>query len=330
MLIAGGLLAFLTLGVPHSSSVSEVPVIVAGAIALALGAGFVARPEMAPGWVTPGIVAFGTVLITLDMRLVGVDGGPGGDNEILYLMVVMYSFYFLTTGEAYAQLALIGLAYGWLLLEAIPPDVALFRWGVTLGTLTVAGQLVRSLEGRVEQLVGELDASARRDPLTGTLNRRGLDERLGIEIARARRTREPITVLTADLDQLKAINDAHGHRAGDEALELVADVMAASLRDVDVLARTGGDEFVMLLPGCEPAKGFEIAEQLRKGARERSAAESWPATLSIGVAGAPPMPLDPQGLLAAADRALYRAKQLGRDRTSLAGRAEVRRALELD
>ena len=330
MLVAGGALAFLTLAVPHPPDRSEVPVLVAGAVAVLLGGGLLARPEAAPGWATPVFVAFGTVLITVTTYVAGVDGTRGADNEILYLLVVIYSFYFLTARQAFVELAIVGVAYGWILLEALPSDIALARWGVTLGTLTVAGQLVRSLNERVNELVGELDATAQRDPLTGSLNRRGLDERMRIELARARRTGEPLTILTADLDGLKELNDRHGHATGDEALVLAAEVIAAGLRDVDVLARTGGDEFVALLPACEAERGREIAEKLRLRMAERSALEPWSGTLSIGVAGAPPLPLDADSLLSASDRALYRAKAGGRNRVSLAGPAELQRALRFD
>ena len=129
--------------------------------------------------------------------------------------------------------------------------------------MTVAGLMVRSMNRDVDRLVAELDATAARDPLTGVLNRRGLEERLGIELTRARRTDEPLTVIACDLDGLKQINDEHGHAAGDEALALAADVMAAGLRDVDVLARTGGDEFLVLLPNCEIEAGLRIADALR-------------------------------------------------------------------
>ena len=107
--------------------------------------------------------------------------------------------------------------------------------------------------------------------------------------------------------------------------------MAAGLRDVDVLARIGGDEFVILLPSLRPRRwGSRWPRSSAREMGERSSAESWPVTLSVGVAGAPPLPLDPEALLGAADRALYRAKSLGRDRASLAGPAEVRRALSLE
>lgn len=327
MLIAGGVLALLSVAFSNASASTETPALVAGAVAVVLGATLVARPSLLPLWATPLLVAFGTVLITLATRTTGVEGVRAADTEILYLLVVIYAFSFLSAPHAFAQLALIGGAYAWLLLESVPPMMASTRWGVTLGTLTVAGVLIRGLNQRFEALVSELDASARRDPLTGALNRRGLDERLGIELARARRTGEPLCVLTADLDGLKEVNDTHGHRAGDEALELTASVIGASLRDVDVLARTGGDEFVMVLPSCEPDVALDIAELLRRRLRERSAKESWPVTLSAGVANAPPLPLDPETLLAAADRALYRAKALGRNRSSVAGQAELKRAM---
>ncbi len=329
MLLAGGVLALLTTVIPHPvPGGGDAPIVAVALVALLLGGLLVARPESFPQSATPWFVAFGTVLVTLAARTAGVTGTHGADNEVLYLIVVLYAFYFLSTWVAVVELALIGLAYGALLLEAVPFDVAVTRWGVTVGTLSVAGLLVRHLNLRVDSLISELDAGARRDPLTGILNRRGLDERLGIEITRARRTGEPLCVLTADLDGLKQINDRYGHAAGDEALGLAAEVMAGGLRDVDVLARTGGDEFVLLLPNCGTGAGFTIAEQLLEGMRMRSSTESWPTTVSVGVAGAPPLPLDPDALVAAADRALYRAKALGRNRASMAGSAEVRRVLD--
>lgn len=328
MLIAGGALSFLTLAVPHPPANSETGAIIAAAAAVIIGAVLMFRSETIPTSATPFFVALGTLLITLTTRVAGVDGTRGADNEVLFLIVVIYAFYFLSAPQAFLQLAFIGVCYALLLFEALPGEIALSRWGVTLGTLTVAGMLVRSLNERVEGLISELDVTARRDPLTGTLNRRGLDERFGIELARARRTGEPLTIVTADLDGLKEINDRYGHRAGDEALEFAADVMASGLRDVDVLARAGGDEFVLLLPNCLPEAGLEIAEGLRRRLGERSAAESSPVTLSVGVAGSPPLPLDPELLMTASDRALYRAKAEGRDRSSLAGKSETKQTLD--
>lgn len=330
MLIAGGLLAFATLLISGTEADALVAMVVPGCVAIGLGAALILRPRFAPEWATPFFVALGTLLITLSTRTAGVGGAEAADNEVLYLMVVLYSFYFLSTSQAFLQLAIVGIAYGAILLEELPLATSAPRWLVTLGTLTVAGLLVRSLNQRVEGLIADLDSNARHDSLTGALNRRGLDERLGIELARARRTGDPLTVITADIDEFKVLNDEQGHLAGDEALQLAAVVMSEALRDADVLARVGGDEFVMLLPACEPLTGAAIAEKLRIALSTRSAAESWPVTMSLGVAGSPPLPLDPDALVNAADRALYRAKASGRDRACLAGDAELRRFVRLD
>ena len=319
LMFGAGLLAFSTLFMPPSGQGTEVALAVAGALALVIGVLLVAWPAFAPLWATPLFVAFGTVLITLDIHTGGLQDSLTSDNQILYLMVVLYSFYFLTTSQAVVQLVLVGIAYGWLLLDAVPTSQALARWGVVLGTLTIAGLLVGGLNRRVELLLAELLVSARRDPLTGALNRRGLDERLALEMARAERTAEPLTLVVADLDDLKGLNDRHGHGAGDQALELAAKVMKGGLRESDALARLGGDEFVLILPNCEPEAGLEIAQKMRARLRQLSADELHPLTMSAGAAGAPPLALDPAQLLAAADRALYRSKQDGRDRSSLAG-----------
>ncbi|MBA3358743.1 MAG: GGDEF domain-containing protein [Thermoleophilaceae bacterium] len=318
LMFGAGLLAFTTLFTPHSGKGTDEALAVMGALALLIGVLLVAWPAFAPLWATPLFVGFGTMLITLDIYTGGLQNSLSSDNQVLYLLVVFYSFYFLRGRLAVVQLVLVGGAYGFLLIDAVPVGQAAARWAVMMLTLTVAGLLVGLLNRRVELLLAELTTSARRDPLTGALNRRGLDERLTVEIARAERTTEPLTLVVADLDDLKGLNDRYGHGAGDQALELAAKVMRGGLRETDALARIGGDEFVLILPNCEPEAGLEIAQKVRARLRQLSADELQPLTMSAGAAGAPPLPLEPVELLAAADRALYRSKQEGRDRSSLA------------
>jgi diguanylate cyclase (GGDEF)-like protein len=107
-----------------------------------------------------------------------------------------------------------------------------------------------------------LTEQARRDPLTGLLNRRGWEGALAAEIARADRSHEPLSMLMLDLDGLKAFNDTAGHQAGDELLRATARLWAARLRPTDVLARYGGDEFVVLLPGCDETAALQVAREL--------------------------------------------------------------------
>jgi diguanylate cyclase (GGDEF)-like protein len=103
---------------------------------------------------------------------------------------------------------------------------------------------------------------ARRDPLTGLLNRRGWEDALAAEIARADRSHEPLAMLMLDLDGLKAFNDTAGHQAGDELLRATARLWESRLRPTDVLARYGGDEFVVLLPGCDEPSALQVAREL--------------------------------------------------------------------
>jgi diguanylate cyclase (GGDEF)-like protein len=107
-----------------------------------------------------------------------------------------------------------------------------------------------------------LAEQARRDPLTGLVNRRGWEETLQAEMARARRTRAPLSMLMLDLDGLKAYNDTHGHQAGDALIAAAGRAWESRLRPTDVLARYGGDEFVALLPGCDETTALRVAEAM--------------------------------------------------------------------
>lgn len=151
------------------------------------------------------------------------------------------------------------------------------------------------------------------DPLTGIPNRRFFEERLAEEVRRLRRRPGAAALLLVDVDRFKNVNDRHGHQAGDRVLQAVARALAAGLRESDVLARWGGEEFVILLPDTPLGAAGEIAERLRRrvmGAGCRPA-----VTVSIGLAAAAG---DPGIWLERADRALYGAKAAGRNRVVVA------------
>ncbi len=157
-----------------------------------------------------------------------------------------------------------------------------------------------------ERLLAEVESLARTDPLTGLPNRRSLEEMLERETNRARRTGERLCVAVLDLDRFKSYNDAHGHLAGDRLLRECAIAWKADLRAADAICRFGGEEFVVVLPECEPEEAGAIVERLR-------AATPSGQTASVGLVawdGAEPV----EELLSRADRALYRAKAAGRDR----------------
>jgi diguanylate cyclase (GGDEF)-like protein len=167
--------------------------------------------------------------------------------------------------------------------------------------------------------VPQLQVQARVDAKTGLFNARHLGTQLEEELARAARFERPLSLLMADLDLLREINNRHGHLVGDAVLQGVAAVFRSELRPYDVPARFGGEEFVVVLPETTAEQAGEIAERIRAAVAERTyrakpSTEPVQATLSIGVASFPRHASDSQELLHQADLAVYRAKLDGRNR----------------
>lgn len=209
------------------------------------------------------------------------------------------------------------------LVLALDPDQL---WPLIESSAGVARNLLRILAGRVRgdnQALAHSDRRQRQlarlatiDGLTGLRNRRWLDDAFARQIARAAGTGQAASLLMVDVDHFKRLNDAHGHRVGDRVLRQVAHTLASGIRPVDLLARYGGEEFAVLLPGLALETAMAVAERLREAVEEDRIEGVPRATVSIGVAtlrdGEPLA-----GLLERADAALYRAKQSGRNRTSL-------------
>ena len=171
--------------------------------------------------------------------------------------------------------------------------------------------LVGYILGRQADELAELSET---DSLTGLFNARGFNARLRAEIKRSKRYGQPVSLLFLDVDGLKCINDRHGHRAGSAALCEVAGVIRSELREIDVAARWGGDEFTILAPNTAREAAFTLAERVRSQIAERI---SWPLTASIGVAthdaDEDGMPTDSGSLMRAADTAMYEAKKRGKN-----------------
>ena len=168
--------------------------------------------------------------------------------------------------------------------------------------------------------VPALQEEARVDPKTGLFNARYFASELRDELVRAERFERPMTVIMADLDLLRDINNAYGHLAGDAVLKGVADIFRMQLRDYDVPARFGGEEFAILLPETGPEQALETAERIRRAvaaARFEVATSSEPikATVSLGIASFPEDGSDVNELIHQADLAVYRAKLQGRNRS---------------
>ena len=181
---------------------------------------------------------------------------------------------------------------------------------------TQAGMAIESI--RLHEEIRNLTIT---DELTGLYNRRYFDGYLAQEIQRCQRYRHPCGLLYVDLDFFKRFNDKWGHRVGDEVLRHVSDVLRGGVRNVDTVARVGGEEFTVVLPEAVEADVFKVAERLVKAVAEsvpdvaevREAKES--VTVSIGVACFPRSAAHPDRLLEMADKSMYQAKAAGRNRT---------------
>jgi diguanylate cyclase (GGDEF)-like protein len=180
----------------------------------------------------------------------------------------------------------------------------------------------RVLQRTLELLLAnqKLEKLATTDPLTGIANRRKMTEQISHELDRARRFHHPLSLLMIDIDHFKRINDTYGHEVGDKAIVAIARLLTESMRGVDLVARFGGEEFVLLMPETHVEVAVHAAERLRAAVAALTVEAGDGAlvaqTISVGVSSADPSgTLDtPSSLLVRADKALYRAKKDGRNR----------------
>jgi len=192
-----------------------------------------------------------------------------------------------------------------------------------------AGKRILDLQSALIRAHGDLQFVAAHDALTGLWNRGAIFDLLKRELQRRQRSRDPLGIIMADIDYFKQINDTHGHLVGDAVLQEVTRRLAAGVRTYDAVGRYGGEEFLVVLPGCKAADLVVSAERLRHSVADSPVETSMgqlPVTLSLGLASmeqGEKETLDCEAFLRTADEALYAAKAAGRNRveTSPASRA---------
>lgn len=193
-----------------------------------------------------------------------------------------------------------------------------------LGTLASGfNRMVVALRESRDRLVQR----ANTDSLTGLHNHRHFQERLATELSRAERFDRPLSVVMLDIDNFKALNDTHGHPIGDLVLKEVAKLLTSEVRDIDVVARYGGEEFALILPETSVTEARMAAERVRLAVQRHCFVgrdgQSIPVTISLGTAQYPIHSTEREGLIMAADLAMYQAKSMGRNR-SVAFSSELR------
>lgn len=348
-----GLIALLLLNLFNLTDPTMLPDIAAHAMRVRLGivtpimALVVASMSLRPltpwrEWLTACLVllAGGSLihLFTLSQHANALQYHTGVILIVMFSCIVLRQRFWFALGTN--LILLIAYGYAIVALPAMPPEVKLNSIMVLFSAVCISlmanyqlefdlrRTYLQTLLQRIETIrMGfardELARQAQSDELTGLANRRSFDGTLQTDWLRAQRNREPIALLYLDVDYFKPYNDHYGHQAGDACLKQVAGIMQQSVqRATDLCARYGGEEFVILLPQTGMANALAIAERLRASIESariphaHSAAAQW-VTISCGVASMTPrQDQAPAFLVEAADKALYVAKQSGRNRIS--------------
>src|SRR4051812_27502837 len=312
--VFGGILALVSLLLPHAATVMDPGLVVLGSFACVSGTLLLIAPQIIPPQLLTFVLLAGNLLISTGIYF---PQSPGSVSALLYVWVGFQAASFLPNRHAVAHVAATGVTYA-IALGTVPGADRGQRWLLMFGVTAVIALMVAVLRERVDRLITRLADAARTDALTGLLNRRGFQELMEVETERALRSNRPLAILVGDLDHFKHLNDRFGHAAGDVALKRFAEIATQASRRIDAVARIGGEEFALLLPDTEQHAAYLLAERLRRAVKEPSASrtgETELPTVSFGVASFPTHAPDAAALMHAADQALYAAKAMGRDRS---------------
>ncbi len=239
---------------------------------------------------------------------------PMGAALMFYCWPAVTAGYFCTRRELVGNLVLIAVGSAIALKVSQSDEITGSTWMATVGISTIVALTVGHLAEQVTKL-------ATTDELSGLLNRRAFGPILDDAFERARPTGTPVSIVAFDLDHFKRVNDLFGHAAGDDAIRRFGALVAGELRGDDAAARTGGEEFTVLLYGKGEAEAIRWAEGVSALLIADTLDEQVMLSTSAGVATAGPATHTPEDVLQAADRALYAAKETGRRRVVTAGAA---------
>jgi diguanylate cyclase (GGDEF)-like protein len=278
-------------------------------IMIAVAIGFFGN-QILQGMIIPTYV--GLLLLVSAASLWPIDRAMTPPEKAFFAFLILF---------ALCQLA---LAVSATFIRSASEGKDLYRNILSLGMPTIyVGPAVYAVLVVAGDLAQQLRSQMRHDPLTEVLNRRGLEEAASQAIAQARRHGRPLSLVICDLDGFKALNDNHGHIAGDHALKGFAQLLILAVRRGDIVGRMGGDEFGLLLQDSDAQAAADVMERVRLEVAHLSLPKVPESTLraSFGVAALLPEDLTLEDMVHRADEALYSAKKLGKNRVSIAGAA---------
>jgi diguanylate cyclase (GGDEF)-like protein len=319
MLVVGGLLGMVNLFVEGMLHAGRVPWIYGGTMALVITAALpLAIRERAGRWHTFGLVLLGDLVYVV--VVFSMEDPVRYTTPLMLMFPAFVAAWFLGPWELGSHMVLTTVAC-LVTLQHSYDDVAVLAVQVAsnAGMLNAGALGIFVLRRRVQRLLVATQDLTRLDPLTGLFNRRFLVEQAPRLWRQARRDGTRVAALVLDLDHFKRLNDAYGHAAGDAVLQEVAGALSAAVRPSDILARTGGEELVVLGLVSDPDEAAHLAERLRAAVAAARTAAGHAVTASIGIALT--RPADGESatdglwrLVDRADAAMYEAKQQGRDR----------------
>lgn len=302
---------------PHPSYFNTTGILIVDGAALLWGLWMFRYAGRIPFWLLRVAPALATVMTSFAVYFSG-DSTSG--YALFYVWVGLYVFYFPVSRADAAINVLWAFANYAVVIAIIPAapsgasSIVVHHFVITAGTLITAATLLTYLRIRVERLMRRLTDAARTDPLTGLPNRVALHESLERELERAEPDERPTSLLLFDLDRFKRVNDRYGVSEGDRVVRRVAALLEESTRIMDVVARSGGEEFAIVMPETDQHRAFLFAEELLERLRKAFSSPRIELTASVGVATSPGHASDLASLMTASDGALHAAKALGRDR----------------
>jgi diguanylate cyclase (GGDEF)-like protein len=310
MFLGGGLTCVVGLLKPQSTPTSQ---IAQGACAASLVlCGLLLAVTRARRQLIEASVLVSILILSVLMAL----SDPIGMGPLFYLWPVVFAAYFCSRRILIASFAwmTLTLAVGLAIKTHYPLKLDTFTG--TVSSVGLMAALVATMRRRESGLRTELAEIAETDPLTGLLNRRAFDPRLARLMHRTAHGGKDLAVVMFDIDYFKRFNDEHGHLAGDQALRQMSVVLREQSRSGDLVARLGGEEFAVALPGAGVGAARAYAERVARALRSGDAESGPRLSTSAGISPSSPDLADVEALVAHADQALYAAKAAGRARAA--------------